>query len=54
MPGLSPGDVIVIAIVAGLYAVALWATILAMMFGLQKRLDRIIQVLEQKGLPAAD
>ena len=53
MPGLSPFDVIVMAIVAGLFVVILWTTVFVMLFGIQKRLDQLLLLLDER-LPRRD
>lgn len=55
MPELTRFDFIVLIATGGVFVVGLWSTVFAFLYGFQKRLDRIILLLqEQKSQTASD
>jgi hypothetical protein len=47
MPELTVYDLIIMAIIGGIFVVGLWTTIFIFLFGFMKRLDSIILLLER-------
>ena len=48
MSGLTPSDVIMLTIIAGLFIVIVWTTVFVMLFGIQRRLDQVIHLLDER------
>lgn len=48
MPELTRFDLLVLVTTGGVFVVALWSTIFAFLYGFQKRLDKIILLLEKE------
>ena len=48
MPEMTQFDVLVLITTGGVFVVGLWSTVFAFMYGFQKRLDRIILLLQDQ------
>ena len=46
MPPITHFDLIVMMVTGGVFVVGLWSTVFAFLYGLMKRLDKIILLLE--------
>ena len=51
MPEMTRFDILVLITVGSVFIVGLWSMVFAFMYGFQKRLDRIIILLQEQNNP---